>query len=75
MSDALKGYIVNEMKSKFSSAALQDVELFADVIAKAVQKYLTNDVVVIPGTQLVITAGGPSAQAGTTTTNGKLLSP
>lgn len=75
MSNVLKGYIEQEMRNKFPDAALQDLGLFAEVMAKAVQQYLTANVTVIPGTQLVVTAGGPSAQAGTTTTNGKLLAP
>lgn len=75
MSGILKGYIENEMKSKFPDAALQDLSLFAEVIAVAVQKYLRDNVRVTPGTQAVVTTGGPTTQAGTTITPGLLTTP
>jgi hypothetical protein len=46
----------------------------ATAIALSVQQYLTNNVTVIPG-QAVVTAGGPTAQAGATVSPGVLLAP
>lgn len=52
--------------------------LFADrlstAIATAVQQYLLTNVTVVPG-QAVVTAGGPTNQAGATTTPGILSAP
>lgn len=62
----LKGYIESEMRQTFPSGPdeLQDVEKFAEVIAKAVVTYINNHVLVpvLP----VATVGGPTAQAGAT---------
>jgi hypothetical protein len=49
-------------------------EKLATAIAIAVQQYLLTNVTVTPG-QLVVTAGSPTAQAGSTTTPGILNAP
>jgi hypothetical protein len=43
----------------------------SNAVSKGVQQYLLSNVTVIPG-QLVVTAGSPTAQAGSTTTPGIL---
>lgn len=50
------------------------VDQLSTAIAVAVQAYLQTSVKVAPG-QSVITAGGPTNQAGTTTTPGILIAP
>jgi hypothetical protein len=89
MSAILKGLLQPQIQSVVSSLAVPGpasplpdpisaqtvlVDRLSTAIAIAVQQYLTTSVLVIPG-QAVVTAGGPTAQAGATTTPGKLLAP
>lgn len=46
----------------------------AEAVAVEIQKYLNTQVKVVPG-QVVVTAGGPTNQAGATTTPGALTAP
>lgn len=65
---AAQSKFVNELSTAITDAV-------SEAVAKEVQLYLNNSVTVTAGTQLVVTAGGPTAQAGTTTTPGKLTAP
>lgn len=74
MSVILKGLIETELKNAFGDNLYSgEMEKFSQAIAAAVQKYLQANVTVIPG-QAVLTAGGPTNQAGATTAPG-ILSP
>jgi len=59
---------INELSTAITDAV-------SAAVAKEVQTYLLNSVTVTAGTQLVVTVGGPTTQAGTTTTPGKLTAP
>lgn len=89
MSAILKGLLQPAIQGVLTSAATPGVAspapdpiiaqtLLADklstAIAIAVQTYLLTSVTVIPG-QAVLTTGGPTNQAGATSTPGKLLAP
>lgn len=57
-----------------AAAQQQFVDELSKAIAKAIQQYLLGNVTVIPG-QVVLTVGGPTNQAGTTSSPGKLNAP
>lgn len=88
MSQILKGLLQPQIQSvltSFGSAAYSGppdgtaaqtlfAEKLATAIATAVQQYLIQNVKVNPGIA-VVTAGGPTAQAGSTTSPGILQAP
>jgi hypothetical protein len=72
----VEGFGKAEYSGPLNAANAQDkfIRELTNAISVSIQQYLVSNVTVIPG-QVVITAGGPTNQAGATTTPGILNAP